>query len=148
MNASNARARVRALWVAGALAALAAVGGQGAHAEEAKPDAVVASLLKKELADIPGKEVVMLTVEYPPGGSSPAHRHDANVFVYVLEGTLRMQVDGAPAVTLTAGDTFDENPNDVHRVSANASDTQPVKFLVLMIKDQGKPSTRAVEQAP
>jgi quercetin dioxygenase-like cupin family protein len=127
------------------LAALAAVAGEGTTAGEAKAEAVVASLLTKDLAGVPGKEAVMLTVEYPPGGSSSAHRHDANVFVYVLEGTLRMQVDGEAAVTLTAGDTFYENPDDVHRVSANASTTEPVKFLVVMIKQKGKPATRAVE---
>lgn len=119
---------------------------QGAtDAEEPKP-AAVTPLLSKDLAGVTGKEAVMLTVEYPPGGSSSAHRHDANVFVYVLEGTLRMQVDGAPVVTLKAGETFYENPDDVHRVSANASDTEPVKFLVVMIKDKGKPATRPVEQ--
>jgi quercetin dioxygenase-like cupin family protein len=148
MNASSDGGRVRALWVAGMLAALAAVAGQGVHAEEAKPDAVVASLLKKELADIPGKEVVMVTVEYPPGGASAAHRHDAHVFVYVLAGALRMQVDGAAPVTLQTGETFYESPADVHRVSANASDTEPVKFLVLMVKDEGKPGTRPVERTP
>jgi quercetin dioxygenase-like cupin family protein len=122
---------------------------QGATgAEGAKPEAVVAPLLSKDLVGLPGKEAVMLTVEYPPGGSSSAHRHDANVFVYVLEGTLRTEVDGAPVVTLKAGETFYENPDDVHRVSANASDTEPVKFLVVMIKDKGKPATRPVEQTP
>jgi quercetin dioxygenase-like cupin family protein len=126
---------------------LAAVvtGAAVAPAEERKSEATVASLLARDLAGVPGKEAIMLTVEYPPGGSSAAHRHDANVFVYVLEGTLRMQVDGAEAVTLKAGDTFYENPDDVHRVSANASDTEPVKFLVVMIKDKGKPSTRPAE---
>jgi quercetin dioxygenase-like cupin family protein len=131
--------------LAGVLAALAAVAGEGPTAGEAEAEAVVASLLTKDLAGVPGKEAVMLTVEYPPGGSSSAHRHDANVFVYVIEGSLRMQVDGEAAVTLTAGDTFYENPDDVHRVSANASTTEPVKFLVVMIKQKGKPATRAVE---
>lgn len=145
MNAPGADGRIRGFWVAGVLAALAAVAGEGTTAGEAKAEAVVASLLTKDLAGVPGKEAVMLTVEYPPGGSSSAHRHDANVFVYVLEGTLRMQVDGEAAVTLTAGETFYENPDDVHRVSANASTTEPVKFLVVMIKEKGKPATRAVE---
>ena len=145
MNASNADGRARGLRVAAVLAVLAAVAGEGTSAEETRPAAAVAELLSKDLAGVPGKEAVMLTVEYPPGGSSSAHRHDANVFVYVLAGTLRMQVDGAPAVTLEAGDTFYENPDDVHRVSANASTTEPVKFIVVMIKDKGKPATRAVE---
>ena len=137
----------RSFLVGGTLAALLVVQG-ATGAEGAKPEAVVASLLAKDLVGVPGKEAVMLTVEYPPGGASLAHRHDANVFVYVLEGTLRMQVDGAPVATLKAGETFYENPTDVHRVSANASDTEPVKFLVVMIKDKSKPATRPVEQAP
>jgi quercetin dioxygenase-like cupin family protein len=145
MNAPGADGRFRGFWWAGVLAALAAVAGEGPTAGEAEAEAVVASLLTKDLAGVPGKEAVMLTVEYPPGGSSSAHRHDANVFVYVIEGSLRMQVDGEAAVTLTAGDTFYENPDDVHRVSANASTTEPVKFLVVMIKQKGKPATRAVE---
>src|SRR5262245_47823983 len=116
-----------------------------AGAEDAKPEGAVAQLLAKDPAGVPGKEAVMLTVVYPPGGASAAHRHDANVFVYVLEGTLRMQVDGGPAVTLERGDTFYEKPQDVHRVSANASKTEPVKFLVVMIKDKGKPATRPAE---
>jgi quercetin dioxygenase-like cupin family protein len=145
MNAPGADGRIRGFWLAGVLAALAAVAGEGPTAGEAEAEAVVASLLTKDLAGVPGKEAVMLTVEYPPGGSSSAHRHDANVFVYVIEGSLRMQVDGEAAVTLTAGDTFYENPDDVHRVSANASTTEPVKFLVVMIKQKGKPATRAVE---
>jgi quercetin dioxygenase-like cupin family protein len=139
--------RSRSFFLGCTLTALLVVQG-ATGAEGARPDAVVASLLSKDLAGLPGKEAVMLTVEYPPGGSSLAHRHDANVFVYVLEGTLRMQVDGAPSVTLKAGETFYENPTDVHRVSANASDTEPVKFLVVMIKDKGKPATRAAEQTP
>lgn len=78
----------------------------------------------------------MLTVEYPPGGSSPPHRHDANVFVYVLEGAINMQIEGQKQVTLTAGQTFYEGPWDVHTVSANASATEPAKFLVVMVKDK------------
>ncbi|MBV6416039.1 MAG: hypothetical protein CMLOHMNK_00566 [Steroidobacteraceae bacterium] len=116
------------------------------HADEAHtpPPATVVSLMTRDLANAPGKEAVMLTVEYPPGGASPAHRHDAEVFVYVLEGSLTMQVDGQPAVTLTAGQTFHEAPGDVHRLSANASRTQPVKFLVFMVKDKDKPVTLPV----
>ena len=144
MNANIRRATI----LASVFITASVVFANDARAEDPKSAALVASLLSKDLTGIPGKEAVMLTVEYPPGGSSAAHRHDAHVFVYVLAGSLRMQVDGEPAVTLTTGDTFYENPEDVHRVSANASDTQPVKFLVVMIKDKGKPSTRPVEQAP
>jgi quercetin dioxygenase-like cupin family protein len=103
----------------------------------------VMQLLTKELAGNPGKEVLMSTVTYPPGGASPPHRHDAQVFVYVLEGELIMQVQGAPKVTLKPGETFYESPTDVHSVSANASQTAPAKFLVFIIKNKGAPTTRA-----
>jgi quercetin dioxygenase-like cupin family protein len=83
----------------------------------------------------------MLTVEYPPGGATAPHRHDAQVFVYVLAGSVRMQVKGAPEVTLKVGDTFYESPNDVHTVSANASATESAKILVVMIKDKGAAAT-------
>ena len=125
------------LWVAGA--ALAADAPKEAAA--AKP-----LLLTQDLPDIQGKEVLMLTVEYPPGGSSKAHRHNADVFVYVLEGSIIMQVDGQQPVTLTPGQTFYENPNDIHRTSANASKTVPAKFLVFIVKDKGKPVTTPVEK--
>lgn len=111
---------------------------------DAAPPAKVVSLMTRELANAPGKEAVLLTVEYPPGGTSPAHRHDAEVFVYVLQGTLTMQVDGQPAVTLEAGQAFHESPGDVHRVSANASRTEPAKFVVFMVKDKGAPVTLPV----
>jgi quercetin dioxygenase-like cupin family protein len=105
--------------------------------------AAVMQLLTKELAGNPGKEVLMSTVTYPPGGASPPHRHDAQVFVYVLEGELIMQVQGGPKVTLKPGETFYEGPSDVHSVSANASQTAPAKFLVFIIKNTGAPTTRA-----
>jgi quercetin dioxygenase-like cupin family protein len=105
--------------------------------------AAVMQLLTKELAGNPGKEVLMSTVTYPPGGASPPHRHDAQVFVYVLEGELIMQVQGGPKVTLKPGETFYESPSDVHSVSANASQTAPAKFLVFIIKNTGATTTRA-----
>ena len=111
-------------------------------------DAVVKPLLQQDLAGIPGKEVVMITVEYLPGGASMPHRHDAEVFVYVLEGSLLMQVDGKPPVTLGPGQTFHESPTDVHRQSANASKTAPAKFVVFILKDKGKPVTTPVAAKP
>jgi quercetin dioxygenase-like cupin family protein len=102
-------------------------------------------LLTQDLPDIPGKEVVILTVTYLPGGASLPHRHDADVFVYVLEGSVLMQVDGQPPVTLGPGQTFHEGPADIHRQSANASATKPAKFVVFMIKDKNKPGTRAAD---
>jgi quercetin dioxygenase-like cupin family protein len=107
------------------------------------PPAAVKQLMTTELAAAAGKEVLMSTVTYPPGGASPPHRHDAQVFVYVLEGELIMQVQGGPKVTLKPGETFYESPSDVHAVSANASQTAPAKFLVFIIKDKGAPTTRA-----
>lgn len=99
-------------------------------------------VLTKDLPDFAGKEVAISTVLYPPGFSSPAHRHDANTFVYVLEGTMIMSVGGGQTVTLGPGQTFYESPSDIHATSKNASATAPAKILVFMIKDKGKPASR------
>jgi quercetin dioxygenase-like cupin family protein len=103
----------------------------------AQPTPEVAALVSKELADIRGKEVLMLAVKYPPGGADPVHRHDAHAFVYVLEGSIVMQVRGGAEVTLSPGQTFYEGPHDVHTIGRNASTTQPAKFLVLLVKNTG-----------
>ena len=103
-------------------------------------DAKVTQVLSKDLSDIPGKEGLMLTVEYPPGGSDPIHRHNAHAFVYVLEGSIVMQVRGGKETTLTPGQTFYEGPDDVHVVGRNASQTKPAKFLVFLVKDKGAPA--------
>jgi quercetin dioxygenase-like cupin family protein len=126
---------VLALWQAFAMAAEPASSAQAA---------LVKSLFDNEQTGVPGKELLMLTVEYPPGGASPPHRHDAQVFVYVLEGQIKMQVSGGPVVTLGPGQTFYESPADVHAVSANASKTKPAKFLVFIVKDKGAPVSRGV----
>jgi quercetin dioxygenase-like cupin family protein len=110
----------------------------------AAPDAIVTPLLTKPLPELKGKEGVMILVEYPPGASDPIHRHDAHVFVYVLEGSIVMQVRGAPEVTLSPGQTFYEGPHDVHIVGRNASNTQPAKFIVFFVKDQGAPILKPV----
>ena len=99
----------------------------------------VTSLLSKDLTDFPGKEALMITVEYPPGGSDPVHRHNAHGFIYVLEGSVVMQVKGGKETTLTPGQTFYEGPDDVHVVGRNASSTKPAKFLVLLVKNKGAP---------
>jgi quercetin dioxygenase-like cupin family protein len=104
-------------------------------AQEAK----VTQLLSKDLTDLPGKEGLMITVEYPPGSSDPVHRHNAHAFVYVLEGSIVMQVKGGKEVTLTPGQTFYEGPNDVHIVGRNASKTKAAKFVVFLVKDKGAP---------
>ena len=102
-----------------------------------QPD--VATLMSRDLTDIPGKEVVMVTVEFPPGGSDPVHRHHAHGFIYVLEGAVVMQVKGGKEVTLTPGQTFYEGPDDVHVVGRNASNTRPAKLLAVLVKDKGAP---------
>lgn len=117
-----------------ALAAGSALAADGAGEP---PGATVTPLLTRALPDIQGKEVAMVTVEYPPGGASGAHRHHANTFVYMLEGSVVMQVEGGREVTLQAGDTFYESPTDVHTVSRNASDSKPAKFLVIFVKERG-----------
>ena len=99
----------------------------------------VTSLMSKDLPENPGREALMITVEYPPGSSDPIHRHNAHALVYVLEGSVVMQVKGGKQVTLTPGQTFYEGPDDVHVVGQNASSTKPAKFLVVLIKDKGAP---------
>ena len=99
----------------------------------------VTSLMSKIMADVSGKEGLMISVEYPPGGSDPIHRHNAHAFLYVLEGSVVMQVKGGKQVTLKPGQTFYEDSNDVHIVGRNASKTQPAKFLVFLVKDKDAP---------
>jgi len=101
--------------------------------------AIVTPLMSKDLKDSPGKEGLLITVQYPPGASDPIHRHNAHAFVYVLEGSIVMQLEGGKEVTLTAGETFYEGPNDVHLVGRTASNTQPAKFLVFLIKEKDAP---------
>ena len=99
----------------------------------------VTPLMSKDLTEIPGREVLIITVEYAPGGVDPIHRHNAHAFVYVLEGSIVMQVRGGKEVTLMPGETFYEGPDDVHLVGRNASKTKPAKFLVVLVKDKGAP---------
>jgi quercetin dioxygenase-like cupin family protein len=101
--------------------------------------AKVTELMTKDLTTLPGKEGLMVTVEYPPGSSDPIHRHNAYGFIYVLEGSIVMQVRGGKEVTLTPGQTFYEGPDDVHVVGRNASQTKPAKFVVFFVKDKGAP---------
>ena len=111
------------------------------------PSAAVRDLLTRDLAGVEGKEIRLLTVEYPPGASSLPHRHNAQVIVYVLEGSVRMKVEGSPAVTLGPGETFVEGPDDVHTVSANASRTRPARILVFMVKSKTAPVSVPVSPA-
>lgn len=105
----------------------------------AAQEAKVTELMSKGLPDFAGKEALMITVEYPPGSSDPIHRHNAYAFVYVLEGSIVMQIKGGKQVTLGPGQTFYEGPSDEHIVGRNASTTKPAKFVVFLLKNQGAP---------
>jgi quercetin dioxygenase-like cupin family protein len=100
---------------------------------------IVTPLMSRPLPDIPGKEGEMITVEYGPGERDPVHRHHAHAFVYVLEGSIVMQVRGGEEVTLTPGQTFYEGPDDVHVVGRNASSVRPARFVVFLVKDKSAP---------
>jgi quercetin dioxygenase-like cupin family protein len=102
-------------------------------------EAKLTDLMSKDLTNLPGKEGLMMIVDYPPGSVDPIHRHNANAFIYVLEGSIVMQVRGGKEVTLTPGQTFYEGPDDVHVVGRNASKTKPAKFVLVMVKDKGAP---------
>ncbi|MGH8081129.1 MAG: cupin domain-containing protein [Lysobacter sp.] len=123
----------------------AAAHGPQAHAAADGPPASVATIMNKVLPDYPGKEALMITVEFPPGGTDQIHRHDAHAFVYVLEGSIVMGVNGDKEVTLTPGQGFYEGPNDIHTVGRNASKDKPAKFLVVLLKDIGKPVSLPVK---
>jgi quercetin dioxygenase-like cupin family protein len=114
-------------------------GAASADAAKASPDAIVKELMTRDLVGSAGKEVLMVTVEYLAGGASLPHRHNAQVFVYVLDGKVRMQVEGSAAVTLGPGETFYEGPDDIHTISANASRAKSARILVFIIKDKGAP---------
>jgi quercetin dioxygenase-like cupin family protein len=129
------RTKGKAMTLTQGILALACFMSVTLAAQEAK----VTQLMSKDLTNLPGKEGVMITVEYPPGSSDPIHRHNAHAFVYVLEGSIVMQVRGGKEVTLTPGQTFYEGPNDVHVVGRNASQTKPAKFVVFLVKDKGAP---------
>jgi quercetin dioxygenase-like cupin family protein len=130
------------------LVVLGLTGGSCAHAQPPKDGATATPLLRKDLTGLPNKEVVALRVEYLPGGASLPHRHDADVFGYILAGHLIVQVSGHDPITLGPGQTFTENPDDIHLQSANASATEPAKFLVFIVKDKDKPVSRPVVLPP
>ncbi|KVT74182.1 cupin [Burkholderia ubonensis] len=119
--------------------AVALTAGAMIAVAHAAPSAIVTPLMTKPLDDYPGKQAEMISVEYPPGAVDPVHRHHAHAFVYVVEGSIVMQVKGGDPVTLKPGQTFYEAPDDVHTVGRNASRTRPAKFVVLLLKDKGAP---------
>ena len=109
----------------------------GAAFAQTAPQPIVAPVMQKDLADMPEREMLMLSVEYPPGAVEQIHRHDAYAFVYVLEGTIVEGVRGGKEVTLTPGQSFYEGPNDVHTIGRNASTTKPARFVVALVKKKG-----------
>ena len=128
-----ARSTIRMKRLLLAMAAVASTSASAAGSTKVTP------LLSRDLTGIAGKEGTMMTVEYAPGAVDPIHRHNAHVFVYVLEGSVVMQVKGAAPVTLRPGQTFYEGPNDIHLVGRNASSTEPAKFLAFFVKNKGAP---------
>jgi quercetin dioxygenase-like cupin family protein len=123
--------------ILGTSLALLALSMPAMHVAQAEEDAAVVPLVSKDLADFPGREMLMITVDYPPGYAGHIHRHDAHSFIYVLEGSVVMGVRGSPEVTLTKGQTFYEGPSDVHTVGRNASTTKPAKLVVVLLKKKG-----------
>jgi len=124
------------------LAALAGAFGLGTVVAQQTPATKVSQLMTKTLADVPGREVMMITLDIPPGGGSPAHRHPgAHNFGYVLEGTYKYKLDNGPDTVATKGQTFYESPGQLHAVSRNASETEPAKVLVFVVNEAGKPLT-------
>jgi len=132
---ASIKRKVNFMTFAKLILALACLTSSTLLAQEAK----VTEVLSKDLTNLPGKEGLMITVEYPPGSSDPIHRHNAHAFVYVLEGSIVMQVRGGKEMTLTPGQTFYEGPDDVHVVGRNASKTKAAKFVVFLVKDKGAP---------
>jgi quercetin dioxygenase-like cupin family protein len=135
--------------LAGAVSGLVPLSRHGGKTASAQPapaappqmpaEAKVATLFSKDLQDLPSKEGILISVEYPPGCVDPVHRHNAHAFVYVLEGSIIMQVRGGKEVTLKPGDTFYEGPDDIHTVGRNASNTTPARFVVFFVKNKDAP---------
>ena len=125
--------------------AIGFVGASRSAGNKAPPGPKVTPLMTQPLPAFPGKEALMLLVEYPPGAVEHKHRHDADAFVYVLEGNIVLGVQGKPEVPLGPGQTFHEGPDDIHTVGRNASQDTPAKFVVTLIKDHDKPALIPVE---
>lgn len=128
-----------------ALSGLAAAASAQSSGEARPAEPKVTPVMTRDLPEYPGKEALMTVVDYPPGGVSGIHRHDAHVFVYVIEGEVVMGIDGGQEVTIGPGQTFTEAPGDVHTVSRNASTTRPAKFIAFFLKDKRKPAVMPVE---
>lgn len=131
---------MRTMLLPGLLALLCSGAATAAGPAATAPAPKVTTLTTQDLPEYPGKEAVMLLVDYPPGGADPVHRHDAHAFVYVLEGSIVMGVAGGQPVTLSAGQTFHEGPHDLHTIGRNASKERPARFLAVLLKDKDKPA--------
>ena len=138
------RATILALLLLG-IAGPAFAHDAASHSDATAPQAKVTENMTKLLADYPGKEILTITVDYPPGAVDPVHRHDAHAIVYVLEGSIVMGVKGQKEQVLKPGDTFYEGPNDIHTVGRNASKTEPARFVVFLLKDQNTPVLTPVQ---
>ena len=137
LKTSSNRTLVPVFLLASSLIATGTLMAQNATPRTAQE--TITTLITKDLAVLPGEQVLMYTVDFPPGFSSPVHRHNAQVCVYVLEGSVVMQVRGKEELTLGRGQSFYEDPDDIHVVSRNASRTKPAKFLVFLINKKGAP---------
>lgn len=136
---------MRMTYLSGLLAFLCSGIVLAAAQGNAAPEPIVTPLTTQRLPEYPGKEVLMLAVEYSPGVVEHVHRHDAHAFVYVLEGSIVMGVAGREPVTLKPGEIFHEGPNDVHTIGRNASNDKPAKFVVFLLKDIDKPAVIPVD---
>jgi len=134
---SSLRIVVTALVLACGASLAQAADSAAASAAGSAPQPIVKPIMMKDLSNIPGKEALMITVDYPPGAVEMVHRHNAHAFVYVLEGSIIMQVKGGKETTLTPGQTFYEGPTDIHTVGRNASKTKPARFVVVLVKEKG-----------
>jgi len=140
------RALWRRFWPSVGLGVLLLVAaGMQVAGKTPAPEPSVRAVMSQDLANMPGKEALLLEVTYPPGGADPVHRHDAHGIVYVLEGSIVMGVKGGKEVTLGPGQAFYEGPNDIHTVGHNSSNTAPARFIVLLVKDKGIPPVLPAE---
>jgi len=113
-----------------------------ASSQQPAPATQVTTLLKEAIAEFPGREIIMITLDIPPGAGSPPHRHPGHhIFGYVLEGSYRLKLDQGAERVLTKGQTFHEAPGQLHAVSGNASQTEPAKVLAFIVAESGKPIT-------
>jgi quercetin dioxygenase-like cupin family protein len=139
--------KTMALAVLLAFSGVQASGGASEQAGARRTAAgTVTRLMAKDLPDVAGKEGMVEIVAFAPGEASQVHRHNADLFVYVLEGSIVTQLDGSSPQTVHEGDVFYESPTDIHRVSRNASETQPAKLLVFYVKAKGAPPTVFLKQ--